>query len=57
MDVDSDGVTDLLLVGAPMFMSEMKKEEGRVYIFSVTKVTDSNAGQPGPPSLRAYSSI
>uniref|UniRef100_A0A665WH02 VWFA domain-containing protein n=1 Tax=Echeneis naucrates TaxID=173247 RepID=A0A665WH02_ECHNA len=37
LDVDKDGVTDLLLVGAPMFMSEQKREEGRVYLFSVTK--------------------
>lgn len=38
--MDRDGVTDLLLVGAPMFMNELKKEEGRVYIFSVTKVIE-----------------
>ncbi|KAE8291917.1 Integrin alpha-2 CD49 antigen-like family member B [Larimichthys crocea] len=37
LDVDKDGVTDLLLVGAPMFMSEQKREEGKVYLFSVTK--------------------
>ncbi|KAM3867634.1 integrin alpha-2 [Diretmus argenteus] len=37
LDVDKDGVSDLLLVGAPMFMSELKKEQGRVYLFSVTK--------------------
>uniref|UniRef100_A0A3B4AF28 VWFA domain-containing protein n=1 Tax=Periophthalmus magnuspinnatus TaxID=409849 RepID=A0A3B4AF28_9GOBI len=37
LDVDKDGVTDVLLVGAPMFMSELKKEQGAVYIFSVTK--------------------
>ncbi|XP_028314428.1 integrin alpha-2 isoform X2 [Gouania willdenowi] len=37
VDVDKDGVTDLLLVGAPMYMNEMKREEGRVYVFSVTK--------------------
>ncbi|XP_042343836.1 integrin alpha-2-like [Plectropomus leopardus] len=37
LDVDKDGVTDLLLVGAPMFMSNLKREEGRVYVFSVTK--------------------
>lgn len=37
LDVDRDGVTDLLLVGAPMFMSELKREEGRVFVFSVTK--------------------
>ncbi|XP_042278207.1 integrin alpha-2 [Thunnus maccoyii] len=37
LDVDEDGMTDLLLVGAPMFMSELKREQGRVYLFSVTK--------------------
>lgn len=37
LDVDRDGSSDLLLVGAPMFMSELKKEQGRVYLFSVTK--------------------
>lgn len=37
LDVDKDGVTDILLVGAPMFMSDLKKEQGRVYLFSVTK--------------------
>lgn len=31
-------MTDLLLVGAPMFMSELKKEQGAVYVLSVTKV-------------------
>ncbi|KAK2823772.1 hypothetical protein Q7C36_020372 [Tachysurus vachellii] len=36
LDVDRDAVTDLLLVGAPMYMSEEKKETGRVYIFAVT---------------------
>ncbi|XP_053181489.1 integrin alpha-2-like [Scomber japonicus] len=37
LDVDKDRVTDILLVGAPMFMSELKREQGRVYLFSVTK--------------------
>ncbi|KAG7278274.1 hypothetical protein CRUP_036351, partial [Coryphaenoides rupestris] len=37
LDVDMDGVSDLLLVAAPMFMSELKKEAGRVYLFSITK--------------------
>ncbi|KAK3522067.1 hypothetical protein QTP70_022616, partial [Hemibagrus guttatus] len=36
LDVDRDGSTDLLLVGAPMYMSEKKKEMGKVYIFTVT---------------------
>lgn len=38
VDVNGDSVTDVLLVGAPMFMNELKKEEGRVYMFSVRKV-------------------
>ncbi|KAM8866213.1 integrin alpha-2 [Synchiropus picturatus] len=37
LDVDKDGVTDLLLVAAPMFMSKQKREQGRVYLFHVTK--------------------
>ncbi|KAI2660006.1 Integrin alpha-2 [Labeo rohita] len=37
VDVDTDGVTDLLLVGAPMYMSEEKSETGRVYLFAITK--------------------
>nr|XP_019954569.1 PREDICTED: integrin alpha-2 [Paralichthys olivaceus] len=51
LDVDKDGVTDILLVGAPMFMSELKREEGRVYLFSVTKGTLNKQGfLNGPPS-------
>lgn len=38
VDVNRDSVTDVLLVGAPMFMNDLKKEEGRVYMFSITKV-------------------
>lgn len=38
LDVDKDGTTDFLLVGAPMYMSELKREQGRVFLFSVTKV-------------------
>ncbi|XP_070267858.1 integrin alpha-2 [Myotis yumanensis] len=37
VDVDKDGVTDVLLVGAPMFMNDLKKEEGKVYLFTITK--------------------
>ncbi|XP_063065775.1 integrin alpha-2-like [Engraulis encrasicolus] len=36
VDVNRDGVTDVLLVGAPMFMSAEKKETGRVHLFSIT---------------------
>ncbi|KAK5870907.1 hypothetical protein PBY51_003815 [Eleginops maclovinus] len=50
LDVDRDGVTDLLLVGAPMFMSDLKREEGRVYIFYVTKgILNEQGFLSGPP--------
>uniref|UniRef100_A0A3Q3GKU1 Integrin, alpha 2 (CD49B, alpha 2 subunit of VLA-2 receptor), tandem duplicate 2 n=1 Tax=Labrus bergylta TaxID=56723 RepID=A0A3Q3GKU1_9LABR len=50
LDVDKDGVTDLLLVGAPMFMSELKREQGRVYLFSVTKgILNEQGFLNGPP--------
>ncbi|OXB80172.1 UNVERIFIED_CONTAM: hypothetical protein H355_011630 [Colinus virginianus] len=42
VDVNKDSVTDVLLVGAPMFMNDLKKEEGRVYVFSITKDRDEN---------------
>ncbi|XP_069819148.1 integrin alpha-2 [Dendropsophus ebraccatus] len=35
VDVDKDSITDVLLVGAPMFMNEYKKEQGQVYLFSI----------------------
>uniref|UniRef100_A0ABM5FTY2 Integrin alpha-2 isoform X1 n=1 Tax=Pogona vitticeps TaxID=103695 RepID=A0ABM5FTY2_9SAUR len=35
VDINGDTVTDVLLVGAPMFMNDFKKEEGKVYMFSV----------------------
>ncbi|KAM9360202.1 integrin alpha-2 [Symphorus nematophorus] len=50
LDVDKDGVTDLLLVGAPMFMNELKREEGRVYLFSVTKGILNEQGFLSGPS-------
>ncbi|KAM6222325.1 integrin alpha-2 [Rhynchocyon petersi] len=37
VDVDRDTITDVLLVGAPMYMNHLKKEEGRVYLFTITK--------------------
>ncbi|XP_067254283.1 integrin alpha-2 isoform X3 [Chanodichthys erythropterus] len=44
VDVNVDGVTDLLLVGAPMYMSEEKSETGRVYLFTITKGILNNQG-------------
>ncbi|XP_034727464.1 integrin alpha-2 [Etheostoma cragini] len=50
LDVDRDGVTDLLLVGAPMYMNDLKREEGRVYLFSVTKgILNEQGFLNGPP--------
>uniref|UniRef100_A0A3Q1JNE2 VWFA domain-containing protein n=1 Tax=Anabas testudineus TaxID=64144 RepID=A0A3Q1JNE2_ANATE len=50
LDVDKDGVTDLLLVGAPMYMNELRREEGKVYLFSVTKgILNEQGFLNGPP--------
>ncbi|XP_068995018.1 integrin alpha-2 [Embiotoca jacksoni] len=50
LDVDRDTVTDLLLIGAPMYMSELNREEGRVYLFSVTKgILNEQGFLNGPP--------
>ncbi|XP_052587642.1 integrin alpha-10 isoform X3 [Peromyscus californicus insignis] len=35
LDTDSDGVTDVLLVAAPMFLGPQNKETGRVYVYVV----------------------
>ncbi|XP_061528071.1 integrin alpha-2 [Phycodurus eques] len=55
LDVDKDGETDLLLVGAPMFMSEQKREQGRVYLFTVTKGILNEQGflKGSPPTENA----
>ncbi|XP_059395525.1 integrin alpha-2 isoform X1 [Carassius carassius] len=50
VDVDADGVTDLLLVGAPMYMSEEKSETGRVYLYTITNGILSNQGRLEGPS-------
>ncbi|XP_067289471.1 integrin alpha-2 [Pseudorasbora parva] len=52
VDVDADGGTDLLLVGAPMYMSEEKYETGQVYLFTISKGVLSKQGKlEGPSSL------
>ncbi|KAM4808343.1 integrin alpha-2 [Rhinophrynus dorsalis] len=52
VDVDRDSVTDVLLVGAPMFMNEYKKEEGQVYMFSVNNgILVQREELEGPKSL------
>ncbi|KAM6968178.1 integrin alpha-10 [Aplochiton taeniatus] len=36
VDVDQDGITDVLLVAAPMFMGAGNKEVGRVYVYTLS---------------------
>ncbi|XP_034296748.1 integrin alpha-2 [Pantherophis guttatus] len=52
VDINRDSITDVLLVGAPMFMNNFKKEEGRVYMFTVTKgILDKREVLEGPEGL------
>lgn len=41
LDVDQDGITDVLLVAAPMFLGSGNKEAGRVYIYSLSGVNST----------------
>ncbi|XP_051866296.1 integrin alpha-2 isoform X2 [Pristis pectinata] len=53
MDVNQDSLTDVLLVGSPMFMGRHKNEEGRVYVFSVNKGNlEKNGILEGPDNGR-----
>lgn len=36
VDIDSDGNTDFLLVGAPLFYQHQEKREGLVYVYTLT---------------------
>ncbi|XP_034739034.1 integrin alpha-M-like [Etheostoma cragini] len=36
VDVNSDGNTDFLLVGAPLFYQPLEKKEGQIYIYTLT---------------------
>ncbi|KAM8869465.1 integrin alpha-10 isoform 2-T2 [Spinachia spinachia] len=38
MDIDQDGITDVLLVAAPMYLGSGNKETGRVYIYTLSGV-------------------
>ncbi|XP_056891585.1 integrin alpha-D isoform X1 [Takifugu flavidus] len=37
LDVDSDGNTDFLLVGAPLFYQPQEKREGQIHVYRLTK--------------------
>lgn len=39
--MDQDGITDVLLVAAPMFLGSGNKEAGRVYIYSLSGVNST----------------
>ncbi|XP_073478398.1 LOW QUALITY PROTEIN: integrin alpha-1 [Aquarana catesbeiana] len=39
VDIDGDDVSDILLVGAPMFMGAEKQEQGKVYVYSIQEET------------------
>ena len=48
LDIDQDGITDVLLVAAPMFLGSGNKEDGRVYIYTFNGVRRRPAqGQKG----------
>lgn len=38
IDINKDSFTDILLVGAPMYMGTEKEEQGKVYVYSLNKV-------------------
>ncbi|KAG6940911.1 integrin subunit alpha 1 [Chelydra serpentina] len=37
IDINKDSFTDILLVGAPMYMGTEKEEQGKVYVYSLNK--------------------
>ncbi|XP_044301876.1 integrin alpha-1 isoform X2 [Varanus komodoensis] len=39
IDIDKDSFTDILLVGAPMYMGTEKEEQGKVYVYCWNKTT------------------
>uniref|UniRef100_A0A7N8Y6H4 Integrin, alpha 10 n=1 Tax=Mastacembelus armatus TaxID=205130 RepID=A0A7N8Y6H4_9TELE len=42
LDIDQDGITDVLLVAAPMYLGSGNKEAGKVYIYTLSRVFVSN---------------
>lgn len=38
LDTDMDGITNILLVAAPMFLGPQNKETGRIYVYVVGQV-------------------
>uniref|UniRef100_A0A8C6VIF6 Integrin subunit alpha 1 n=1 Tax=Naja naja TaxID=35670 RepID=A0A8C6VIF6_NAJNA len=57
IDIDKDTYTDLLLVGAPMYMGTEKEEQGKVYIYSLKKKDCTNHNKNEPCGARFGTSI
>lgn len=43
VDVDKDGITDILLIAAPMFLGAGNKETGKVYVYCLDGVRRQKA--------------
>lgn len=43
LDVDSDGNTDFLLVGAPLFYQPQQKTEGQIHVYTLTAEVESDS--------------
>lgn len=43
VDVNNDSYTDLLLVGAPMYMGPERDEQGQVYVYELNEVHDTES--------------
>lgn len=56
LDVNGDGVTDVLLVGAPMYFSE-GRERGKVYVYTLREVRGSGASWGMPQGLGCLGAI
>ncbi|CAB1352121.1 unnamed protein product, partial [Coregonus sp. 'balchen'] len=48
VDVDQDSYTDILLVGAPMFMGPERNEQGQVYVYKLNETTRCVVPRPTP---------
>lgn len=44
VDVNSDGNTDFLLVGAPLFYQPQEKREGQIHVYRLTEQVDFLSG-------------
>lgn len=51
LDIDGDGITDNLLVAAPMFFSG-GLEKGKVYIYKVTELVSESRTNKSRPTRR-----